>query len=223
MTGQFPQYSDYVPTGSQLQPPAQRPPQVHPSLGLEVTPEERDRAERFLADAYADGRVNEFEFDSRMEQVLRARTRKDLNTAFYGLVDVPSTSRALGLHPAYHPNLVRQDAGSKTGRGVAAFAHFSPFFSWIVGPLLVNLVSSPGSFAKRESAKAFNFQLNSTLLLVVAGIANGIADDRFAWLIGVGWIVWFFVTIVGGVMAAQGRDWENPASKVLRLQVLKEK
>ncbi|WP_432558025.1 DUF1707 and DUF4870 domain-containing protein [Granulicoccus sp. GXG6511] len=216
MTGQFPQYSDYVPASSKPQP-------VHPSLGLGVTLDERDRAERFLADAYADGRLNEFEFDGRMEQVLQAQTRRDLNQAFYGLVDVPPTSKALGLHPAYRPNLVRQDAGSSSGRAAAAIAHFSPFVSWIFGPLLVNLVATPGSFAKREAAKAFNFQFVSTLFFIVAMIANGIVDDRFGWLIGFAWIAWFVLTIVGGVKAAQGENWQNPARKIARWEILKEK
>lgn len=213
MTGQFPHYSDYA---------ANPPRPVHPSLGLGVTDQERDRAERFLADAYADGRLNEFEFDGRMEQVLRAQTRKDLNQAFYGLVDVPPTSRALGLHPAYRPELIRQSADSSTGRATAAIAHFSPFVSWIFGPLVVNLVAKPGSFAKRESAKAFNFQVTSTVFFIVASIANGIADDRFGWLLGLAWVAWLVLTITGGVKAAKGEEWQNPVRKVVKHQLLKE-
>ena len=67
----------------------------HPSLNQLVTDEQRDKAERFLQEAYADGRLNEFEFDGRLEQVMNARTRQDLNTAFYGLVQVSPTSSAV--------------------------------------------------------------------------------------------------------------------------------
>ena len=73
----------------------------HPSLSMHVTPEQRDRAESWLKDAYADGRISESEFDRRIGQVLTAVTRKELNEAFYGLVQVPTSSRALGVHPAY--------------------------------------------------------------------------------------------------------------------------
>ena len=38
----------------------------HPSLHMSVTPDQRDRAESWLKDAYADGRVSESEFDERM-------------------------------------------------------------------------------------------------------------------------------------------------------------
>ncbi|MDO5682687.1 MAG: DUF1707 and DUF4870 domain-containing protein [Propionibacteriaceae bacterium] len=227
MTGQFPQYSDYRPVTSTPTPtgpsPQLAPQPVHPSLSLAVTHEERDRAERFLADAYADGRLNEFEFDGRMEQVIQAQSRKDLNQAFYGLVDVPSTSRALGLHPAYRPNLVPQNADSRTGRGAAAVAHFSPFFLWIFGPLLVNLIASPGSFAKREAAKAFNFQLISFVGMVGGGILTGIVGDHLAWMVALGAVAWVVLTIIGGVKAAAGEDWQNPVRKVVRWEVLKEK
>ena len=86
----------------------------HPSLKMYVTPEQRDRAEAWLKEAYADGRITELEFDTRIGQVITAETRKDLNEAFYGLVQVPTPSRALGVHPcavggspAVHDVLVR--------------------------------------------------------------------------------------------------------------------
>src|SRR5215204_7007382 len=96
----------------------------HPSLKMQVTPDQRDRAESWLKDAYADGRISESEFDRRIGQVLTADSRKELNEAFYGLVQIPTPSRALGAHPAYQP-LVRPEGKERAGRGVAAFAHFS--------------------------------------------------------------------------------------------------
>ena len=105
----------------------------HPSLQLYVTPDQRDRAESWLKEAYADGRVSESEFDQRIGQVLSA-TRKELNEAFYGLVQgLPTRPRALGVHPAYQP-LVRPETREQAGRGAAGFAHFSLFFIWLFGP-----------------------------------------------------------------------------------------
>src|SRR5690348_8125003 len=102
----------------------------HPSLKMHVTPDQRDRAESWLKEAYADGRISEVEFDSRIGQVLSAVTRKELNEAFYGLVQVPTPSRALGVHPAYAP-LVGPQTRQQAGCGAAAFAHFSVFFLWL--------------------------------------------------------------------------------------------
>ena len=93
--------------------------------------EQRDRAESWLKEAYADGRIGESEFDQRIGQVLTAVTRKELNEAFYGLVQIPTSSRALGVHPAYQP-LVRPETRQQAGRGVAGVAHFSVFFLWLL-------------------------------------------------------------------------------------------
>jgi hypothetical protein len=195
----------------------------HPSLKMHVTPEQRDRAESWLKEAYADGRISELEFDQRIGQVLSAVSRKDLNEAFYGLVQVPTPSRALGVHPAYQP-LVRPETRQQAGRGVAGFAHFSVFLMWLFGPGLVYALSSPGTYARREAAKAFNFQLISTIafftLLIIGGITN---SDLVGGLFGLLALGWFILTVVGGAKALQGEDWKNPVKNVIKLEVLSEK
>jgi uncharacterized Tic20 family protein len=195
----------------------------HPSLKMHVTPEQRDRAEAWLKEAYADGRVSEEDFDRRIGQVISAVTRKDLNQAFYGLVQVPVPSQALGVHPAYQP-MIRPETRQQAGRGAAALAHWSVFFFWILGPAVVFALSRPGSYPRREAAKAFNFQLISAIAFAVVGITAGITGlSVFHWLIplmGVGWLV---LTIVGGAKALQGEDWRNPVKQVLKLEALSEK
>ena len=195
----------------------------HPSLKMYVTPEQRDRAESWLKEAYAEGRISEDEFDSRIGRVLSAETRKELNDAFYGLVQVPTPSRALGVHPAYQP-LVRPETREQAGRGVAGFAHFSVFFLWLLGPGLVFALSSPGTYSRREAAKAFNFQLISFIVLIVTGILAGITGlDVFEWVMPFMFLGWFILTIIGGAKALQGDNWRNPVRSVLKLEVLSEK
>lgn len=195
----------------------------HPSLKMNVTPEQRDRAESWLKDAYAEGRVTELEFDTRMGQILSAGNRKDLNEAFYGLVHVPTPSQALGVHPAYQP-MVRPETRIKAGRGAAAVAHFSSLPTGVLGPALVYAASSPGSFARQEAAKAFNFTLTMFIGFVAFGMLAGITDagifGLIAFLFGLSWVV---LSIVGGAKAAQGEVWKNPVKQVLKLQVLSEK
>jgi uncharacterized Tic20 family protein len=195
----------------------------HPSLKMYVTPEQRDRAESWLKEAYADGRISEIEFDSRIGRVISAETRKDLNDAFYGLVQVPTSSRALGVHPAYQP-LVRPEALQQAGRGVAGLAHFSVFFLWLLGPGLFFALSAPGSYVRREAAKAFNFQLISFVSIVVVAIVAGITDLAiFNWVLPFMFLGWFVLTVVGGAKALQGENWRNPVKTVLKLEVLSEK
>jgi len=195
----------------------------HPSLKMYVTPEQRDRAEDWLKEAYANGRISEPEFDRLIGQVITAENRKQLNDAFYGLVSVPTPSRALGIHPAYQP-LVRPEIKQQAGRGVAGLAHFSVFFFWLFGPGLVFALSTPGTYARREAAKAFNFQLISTIAFFVMAIVGGVLDSELlGGLIGLVAIGWFVLTIVGGAKALQGENWKNPVKSVIKLEVLSEK
>jgi len=194
----------------------------HPSLKLAVTDEQRDRASHWLQEAYADGRLSEDDFDHRIGQVLSATNRREMNSAFYGLVSVPMPSQALGLHPAYQPSVLHHE---KVGRGAAAFAHFSALFTWIFGPLVVFLTATKGGYARREAAKAFNFQIVAMLSLIVAGILSSIllpdAIDNV--LFPLVWLGWLLGTVVGGAKAAAGENWTNPAKKVIRLDLLPER
>lgn len=193
----------------------------HPSLGQPVTEDQRDRATAWLQEAYADGRLSEEEFDQRIGQVISAGTRRELNAAFYGLVSVPMASQALGVHPAYQP--VSQQY-QKVGRGAAAFAHFSAFFTWIFGPLVVYLASSRGTYARREAAKAFNFQVTAALAGVLGLIASALIPDALSHIVmPLLWLGWLLGTIIGGAKAAQGEDWTNPVKKVVRFEILSER
>ncbi len=193
----------------------------HPSLQTSVTPEQRERAVSWLQQAYAEDRIGEGELDWRLGQVLEATSRKELNQAFYGVVAVPLASQAMGLHPAYQP-LVRPEVRQQVGRGAAGFAHLSVFVLWLLGPLLVFALSAPGSYARREAAKAFNFQLLSFLLLAGGAIVTSLFDGSGS-ILGLMGVAWFVLTIVGGAKALQGEDWRNPATRALRLRVLSEK
>ncbi len=201
---------------------ATQPNHPHPTLTMSVTPEQRDRAVAWLQQAYAEDRIGESELDWRLGRVLEAHDRRGLNEAFLGLVSVPLASQAVGLHPAYQP-LVRPEVRQQVGRGAAGFAHFSVFLLWIVGPLLVFGLSSPGTYARREAAKAFNFQLLSFFLFVAGGITAAITSSGgFDTIFGVMMLGWFVLTVVGGAKALQGEDWRNPVTRVLKLQVLSE-
>jgi len=195
----------------------------HPSLKMPVTDEQRDRAERWLQQAYAEGRMSEDEFDRRIGQVIAASTRRELNEAFFGLVHVPTTSQALGVHPAYQP-MIRPETRQQAGRGVAGLAHFSVFFLWIFGPLLFFAVSREGSYPRREAAKAFNFQLISTVSFLAAGILSSIVPwDIFDWIFPLMFVGWLVLTVVGGAKALQGENWTNPVKSVVKLEALNEK
>jgi uncharacterized Tic20 family protein len=198
-------------------------PYEHPSLRIPVTDQQRERAEHWLQEAYADGRISETEFDRRIGQVLSSENRKELNEAFFGLVEVPNASRALGVHPAYQP-LIRPETRQQAGRGVAGLAHFSTFFLPLLGPGLVFALSREGSYPRKEAAKAFNFQLISMvawiLSITLAGVTNlGVFDV----LTGLITVLWFVLTIIGGAKALQGEDWRNPVKSIVKVEALSER
>ena len=118
---------------------------------------------------------------------------------------------------------MRPEVRQQAGRGAAGFAHFSVFLLWLLGPLMVFGLSAPGSYARREAAKAFNFQLLSFLLLAGGAVITAILPgDGFNSILGLMGVAWFVLTIVGGAKALQGDDWRNPATRALKMRVLSE-
>ena len=181
-------------------------------LAVLVTDAERDRAEALLKDAYIDGRIEVGELEHRVGLVLASRTRGELNDCLAGL---PTPARPVVPFAARMPDTTSR------GTGAAAAAHFLPFVAWIFGPLAVWALSAPRSYARREAAKAFNWQFTASVLIAVMGVVAGILDLVVVnQLLGLAWVGWLVLTIVGGAKAAQGLSWENPVNRVLRWNVL---
>lgn len=186
-------------------------PAEHPSLSLRVNDAERTRAESVLSDAYAVGRLNEVELDQRLGMVLRAQTRRELNAAVVGLPQTPVS---------FAPVVPRDPEASVMG----GLAHLSGLVSWIFGPLLLHALASPGSAARREAARAFNFQFVAGLSCIVVGMVAGVLlPESFVGLVmTLGWVGWLGLTVVGGARALSGQPWRNPVTRVIPLRVLDE-
>ena len=94
----------------------------------------------------------------------------------------------------------------------------------MLGPGLVYAASTQGTYARREAAKAFNFQLIATVAFVLVGILGGITElDLFGILMPLIGLSWLVLTVIGGAKALQGENWRNPVKSVVKLEVLKEK
>lgn len=180
----------------------------HPSLDLRVGDAERARAEAMLQDAYGAGRLDHAELDRRLGMVMTAQTRRDLNASVAGLPARIVTPRA--------------PVGTAQATGLGAVAHFSALLTWIFGPLIVYAASAPGTPARREAAKAFNFQLVAGVACLVVAIVGSILLPELAMgvIMPLGWVGWLVLTIMGGARALSGEPWNNPVTRVLRLQVL---
>jgi uncharacterized Tic20 family protein len=118
-------------------------------------------------------------------------------------------------HPAYQ---------HQQGTAGGSLAHLSGLFLSILGPGVGYAVSPQDSPARREAAKAFNFQLISLIASLIAGTVVAFTDIWLIdFLVGLGWLAWVTLSIIGGVKAAQGSDWNNPVTKAVKLKVLPEK
>lgn len=181
----------------------------HPSLDLRVGDAERARAESLLQDAYSAGRLSHLEFDQRIGMVMTAQTRRDLNAS---VANLPAPIRTPQTVAPRHPQA--------TGFGAAA--HFSGLLTWIFGPLFLYAAATPGTPARREAAKAFNFQLVAGIACLVTAIVGGVLLPEAAMgiIMPLGWVGWLVLTIMGGARAASGQPWLNPVTSVIRLQVL---
>ncbi len=185
---------------------------AHPTLALPLTDEQRDRSVDYLQHAYAQGRLAKYEFDERLHLVLVATNRAELNQAFVGLANIP-------VVPVARKPLLDTSAQGRTGRTMAAVAHWSALATWVLGPAVVYAVSPARSFARKEAAKAVNLQLLFLLLSVAAMLAPEFLEGYLMFVVALGWLG---STVVGGLKAHRGIAWRNPVQRVLPLQVARE-
>jgi len=83
------------------------------SPAIRASDRERDAATHRLQEAFAEGRLDDAEFDERMRSALSARTRADLDGV---LADLPADSPAAG-----RPAVPATGAGRKPGRLAVAY------------------------------------------------------------------------------------------------------
>lgn len=187
-----------------------------------LTEPERDRAERFLHAALRDGRLNASDFEARFTAVMNAKRLAQVHTAISGIAPVGQALARVQDRfsaPGQQPGAARVPSLPSISSGAGAFAHFSGLFSWIIGPAVIYAASPQGSIARREAAKAFNYQLVAGFaFLAVAIVLGGILN--LGGFVPLAWLGWLGLTIFGGVRAAAGEDWQNPLTRLVRVQAL---
>ncbi|MFT3877827.1 MAG: DUF1707 and DUF4870 domain-containing protein [Propioniciclava sp.] len=190
-------------------------PAEHPSLSLRVSDAERGRAEALLSDAYAAGRLDEVELDRRLGLVMRAQTRRELNAV---VVDLPRTPAPAAAFMAPAP------ARNPQATGVGGFAHLSGLVSWILGPLVLYALATPGTPARREAAKAFNFQFTAGIACILTGALTGpfLPGGLVGLIMTIGFVGWLVLSITGGARALSGQPWTNPVMRVIPWKVIDE-
>lgn len=174
---------------------------------LRVTTDQRDRAVEILQEMYADGRVDKFEFDTRLELALKSRTRAELNSTFDGLMarPVPTHVPAAFSRPAP----IQRYTGD--GRGMGTVAHWLGYPTFFVGPALVVATAGQKNPAvRRHAVEALNFQLTAFMAFAVLGILTGVVGSFLGFAFPILGLMWFILTGVGGIATAAGSDFRYP-------------
>ncbi len=160
---------------------------MNSSGDLRVSDAEREPVIQRLQGAYAEGRLDEDEFDMRVQLAITAKTRNELGA-----------SRAT-WRPCPCP---RPEAGQRDGedRMLAAAAHAVAVPTLFVGPLVLMLVSGKRSeYVRRQAAEAVNFQLTLLLLTIVTFGIGGV-------VYAVAWVL----SAVAAVFALTGQTFRYP-------------
>ncbi|WP_433473444.1 DUF1707 and DUF4870 domain-containing protein [Spirillospora sp. CA-142024] len=156
---------------------------------LRVSDAEREPVIQRLQDAYAEGRLDEDEFDMRVQLAMTARTRNDLGAVTRDLVPVPRQPAAL-----------EGEAPTGEDRMLAAAAHAVAVPTLFVGPLVLMLVSGKRSqYVRRQAAEAVNFQVTLLLLTIVTFGVGGV-------VYAVAWVL----SAIAAVFALTGQTFRYP-------------
>ncbi|MFA1545849.1 DUF1707 and DUF4870 domain-containing protein [Actinomadura chokoriensis] len=156
---------------------------------LRVSDAEREPVIQRLQDAYAEGRLDEDEFDMRVQLAMTARTRRDLGAVTHDLVPVPGQKVAWEGEPP-----------TGEDRMLAAAAHAVAVPTLFVGPLVLMLLSGKRSeYVRRQAAEALNFQLTLLLLTIVTFGVGGV-------VYAVAWVL----SAVAAVFALTGQTFRYP-------------
>jgi uncharacterized Tic20 family protein len=151
-----------------------------PDSGLRVSDNEREPVIDRLKDAYAEGRLEYDEFESRLQLAMRARTRSDLAAITADLQPRPRRGVQTAV-PGLQP--VRQPVNGED-RLLGAIAHGTAMVPIVVGPLALMLTSGRRSpYVRRHAVEALNFQLTLLLVTIVTFGIGGVVY-AIAWLVG---------------------------------------
>ncbi|WP_243742532.1 DUF1707 and DUF4870 domain-containing protein [Actinorugispora endophytica] len=193
-------------------PPAPYGGKPVPRSQMRLTHAERDQVAEVLREAYAQGQLDEDEFDERLGRTMSAKLHGELEPLVADLSPAVPGGVA-GATPMAGP----EGEPTKEERGWALGAHVSGYFSLGLGPLLVLLAKGDSPFVRRQAFQALNYQLIFLIATVTLPITM--------WLLFIPLVIyvfmavgWVFLPLIAGIAAALGNNWRYP----LTYQIIKD-
>ncbi|GAA1120373.1 DUF1707 and DUF4870 domain-containing protein [Nocardiopsis composta] len=175
---------------------------------IRLTHADRDAAAEQLRQAFSEGRLDEEEFDERIDAALKAKFPADLEPLLRDVVPVHPQQTARVPGAAQAPAVPE---GPVTGaeRVWGAAAHVSGYLLLPLGPLLVLLLQGDTSpFVRRHAMEALNYQLTTVIGCIVGfGLFFLVLPAIAAVLMLLGWM---FLPAVAGLVTLLGSGWKYP-------------
>ena len=186
-----------APSPAQPTPPAPPTPPVGDEL--RCTDADRDRVIDLLKAAYADGRLDQAEFDVRFDLTMKSKTYAALEPITRDLVAQPT--------PAPAPAKPARDLlppPTTEERLLAALAQATTWVPVVVGPaILYYTVGKRSEFVKHHAAGALNLQLT---LLAVTIVTFGLGGALY----GIAWVLATAFAVVALAGAPLRQPWVLP-------------
>ena len=184
---------------------------THSPYDVKLSEAEREQALGTLKEAYALGRIDEREFEDRVDAAMAAATRGALGPALEGL---PGGATAPGPRPDTDADTAATaEAGAGAGeRSWGLGAHLLGLCTSFVGPLLLARSDRArrSDFVRRQALEAANFQLcllgAAMCTALLAFVTFGLASVLYVPLT----LAWAVLPFVGMRYAADGRAYAYP-------------
>ncbi|WP_460862854.1 DUF4870 domain-containing protein [Nocardiopsis coralliicola] len=174
---------------------------------VRLTHADRDAAAERLQQAFADGRLDEDEFDERLSTAMSAKFPAELEPLLTDITPAAQQPGPFGSPFTAAPSAEKPPDGSE--RLWSAAAHASGYFLLPVGPLLVLLLQGNASpFVRRHAMEALNYQLTVVIGSIVGfALFFLILPMLGALLLLLGWLI---MPAIAGVVGLLGGGWKYP-------------
>lgn len=169
---------------------------------LRLTHTQRDEAAEQIKTAYTEGKLDEAEFEERLDLAMAAKVHADLEPLLNDIAPAPQQASQPPAPPGGGPR-------NGNERLLAGGSHVSGYFLSALGPLLVLLVSDRSStFVRRHATEALNYQLTFVVASIVLLGLSWLILPFLAWLLL--FLGWIFLPVVAGVAGLTGGKWKYP-------------
>jgi uncharacterized protein len=177
---------------------------------LRVSNQDRERVVDHVKAAYAEGRLDKFEFDDRLERAMTARVHGDLMPIMHelrGSYPAGPGSYSAAMSPMTTGRHLNGRAGTGGEHVGAAAAHLLPLTGLLaIGPLIMLLTAGRTSpYVRKHAVEALNFQLTmlgATILLAITFV--GVVLTPVLWVGGLA------LSVVGGLAALGEGNFRYP-------------